>query len=114
MAHLTLWMCASMLMVESMMEPRFLRRSDAGTVAPLTVRHGCIWLVGEMVVLAGYHHVLRFVVYISVQVIDVDDKPDWFKECALKDAGVDGSPFRHDVSKLGALTTPTQEVTHLV
>ena len=36
MAHLTLWMCASMLVVESTMEPRFLSRSDAGTVAPPT------------------------------------------------------------------------------
>ena len=48
-------------------------------------------------------------VYISVQVVDVDDKPDWSKECALRDAGVDGSPFRHDVSKLGALTTTAQK-----
>ena len=39
-------------------------------------------------------------VYVSVQVVDVDDNPDWSKECALRDAGVDGSPFRHDVSNL--------------
>ena len=48
-------------------------------------------------------------IYISAQVVDVDDKPDWSKEFALRDASVDGSPFRHDVSKLGALSTPAQE-----
>ena len=39
----------------------------------------------------------------------MDDKRDWSKEFALRDAGVDGSPFRHVVSKLGALSTPAQE-----
>ena len=51
-------------------------------------------------------------VYISAQVVDMDDKPDWSKKCALRDTGVDDSPFRHDVTKLGALTTPAQEGSH--
>ena len=29
-----------------------------------------------------------------------------------RDASVDGGPFRHHVSKLGALTTPAQEGSH--
>ena len=59
----------------------------------------------------GVIHILADV-YISAQIADVVDKPDWSEECTLRDTGVDGSPFPHDVSKLGALTMPAQEGSH--